>query len=142
MDDKCVLKKINAVVPAAPSLTNVILTTALPFIVTTDKQLFLLEISDVNKLVQDQTATISVNDTVNMLPLVDPRGYNIRADRITKRAERMCGGIADNPIVVIKCAVATDPARIIDLTPLRRSGYDGQANTAGTVNGTGINGPN
>lgn len=135
------IKKISVTVPTAASTTNVTLNATAPFISTSAEGEFVLLIGSVNNLVQDSTATVSVNDTVSTLPLEDERGYNVRADRIVKRAEHTPGGVTDNPIVGIKCAIATDPARIVVLTPLRRSGFTGQANTAGSATGTGINNP-
>lgn len=134
------IKKIEVTVPTAASTTGgVTMTSISPFISTSAEGEFVLLISNVNSLVQDTTATLSVGDSVSVLPLEDARGYNVRADRIVKRAERMPGGVSDNPVVGVKCAIATDPARIVVLTPLRRSGFTGLAATAGTATGDGIN---
>jgi len=131
------LRKITVAVPQAANPDNITLTASAEFIAP--DVVAVLFISDVNLLVQDGTAILSVNDGVNTLPLESPRGYNVRANQIVTRAERKHGGIRENTTVPIKVAVATDPARLVCLTPLRANRLNRPATTAGTATGTGIN---
>ena len=130
-------RKVNVAVPTAADPDNITLTSETAFInVDTEAVLF---IGDINNLVQDGTAILSVDDGKNILPLESPRGYNVRANQLVKRAENKPGGIRENATLAIKVAVATDPARLICLTPLRRNFVNRPATTAGTATGTGIN---
>jgi len=131
------INKISVTVPTALDIDNITLAGTQAWIAP--KAETLLFISDVNNLVQDAEAILSVTDGVNVLPLESPRGYNIRADQLVQRAMRMPGGLVDNSTMVIKVRVATDPARVISFTPLRRSAANRPATTAGTATGTGIN---
>ena len=131
------MEKVTVTVPTAVNTTNIILTTTQAFIQA--KTEAILFIGDINSLVSDEQAILSVYDGVNILPLEDCNGYNVRADRLVKRAVNMKGGLACNSTLAIKVAIATDPARIIELTPLRRSSANRPATTAGTATGTGIN---
>ena len=131
------LLKVSVQVPIAADTANITLTGTQPFInAKTEAVLF---VSDINNLLQDEQAILSVNDSVNTLPLEDRRGYNIRADRLVSRASNMPGGLPGNSTIAIRILVATDPARLVCLTPLRRSSSVRPATTAGTATGTGIN---
>lgn len=134
-DDNIV--KVSVAVPTAADTANITLTSVQPFIdAKTEAVLF---ISDINSLLQDEYAILSIDDGENILPFEDKRGYNIRADRLVTRASNMPGGIPSNSTMAVHVVIATDPARIICLTPLRRSAANRPATTAGTATGTGIN---
>jgi len=130
-------RKVTVAVPTAADEKNITLTASTQFIAP-DVEVVMF-ISDINLLVQDGTAILSVDDGTNILPLESPRGYNVRANQLVTRAERKPGGIRENSTLPIRVAVATDPARLICLTPLRRNRLNRPATTAGTATGTGIN---
>lgn len=125
------------VVPEVANTANITLTGTQPFINAGTE--VILSISDINNLLQDEQAILSVTDGVNVVPLEDKHGYNIRADRLVSRAYNMPGGLPRNSSICIKVRVATDPARLVCFTPLRRSSAQRPATTAGTATGTGIN---
>ena len=129
--------KVSVVAPTAADTANITLTGTQTFIAPLTEAL--LYISNVNNLVQDEQAIISVSDGTSVVPLESPRGYNVRADQLVSRASNMPGGLPANSIMVIKVKIATDPARAVCLTPLRRSNSNRPATTAGTATGTGIN---
>lgn len=129
--------KVSVTVPAAAATDNITLTSTQEFIDA--KTEAILYISDINSLLQDEYAIISIDDGENILPFEDKRGYNIRADRLVSRASNMPGGLPGNSTMAVKIVVGTDPARIICLTPMRRSAANRPATTAGTATGTGIN---
>ena len=129
--------KINVTVPNAPNVANITLAANSPFIdVNTEAVLF---VSDITDLVQDGTAILSISDGVSILPLESPRGYNVRANQLVNCAEKKCGGLKENNTLPIRVVIATDPARFVCLTPLKRNNINRPATTAGTATGTGIN---
>lgn len=131
------LPRVSVTVPTAADTANITLTTTQTFIAP--KTEVILNISDISNLMQDAEAIISIEDSTNTLPFQDKRGFNVRADRIVSRAMNMPGGLPDNTTMALRVLIATDPARVVCLTPLRRSAAVRPATTAGTATGTGIN---
>lgn len=107
-----------------------------PFMEAQQNHPFCLEITDYTNLSAAGLSLVSLNDTAFTLPLVDERGYNVRADRllreIMKRAAAcrvydvsLTASVAPEKFAVFECVIATDPNRIVICDCLPRSTFIG-----------------
>lgn len=127
----------NLIVAAAQTFTvspEILLSS--PFMTAQQNHEFCLEITDYTNLSAAGLSLVSLDDTQFTLPLVDERGYNVRADRLLREIMRRaaaCGvydisltaSVAPEKFAVFECAIATDPNRIVICGCLPRSTFIG-----------------